>query len=126
MNVYLMLAGSMLGIMALNHNIVGARFIVNPIVAMPDIPPLLGSVSLMRRVVIFSWHLTGVGLLGYALLLLHLARSEMDSTGTAISWLTIIVNAASAILILVVSRGRHFSWPVFAAVAVLTWLGLES
>jgi len=60
--------------------------------------------------------------IGFAALLAMLARQQTGSDGT-IAAIIAATFAVSGLVSLVGSRGRHFSWLLLFAIAVLAWLG---
>ena len=121
MQIGLYLAAALLVLTALAHSVLGERYILRRLFRRPDLPRLFGSDWFTRRTLRFAWHITSVAWLGFAVLLVVLAGGEAPGRGMALKAVavTFLVTAAIAGA---ASRGRHLSWPVFLAVAVLAWL----
>ena len=86
-----------------------------------NLPRLFGSDWFTKRTLRFAWHLTSVAWLGFAALLAMLADAAPPSRQALLA----VVAATfllTSLIAAVASRGRHLSWPVFLAVAVLAWL----
>lgn len=106
---------------ALAHSWLGERYVLIRLLRRADLPHLFGSDLFTRRTLRFAWHLTSLAWLGFGALLVVAARgAEPDGTdGLRVIAATF---AASALVTLVASRGRHLAWVVFAAIAALAWL----
>ena len=115
-------AAALCAAVALTHSYLGERYVLIRLFRRTDLPHLFGSDLFTRRTLRFAWHLTSVAWLGFGALLLAAARGE---AGTGPAGLRLVAGtfAASALVTLAGSRGRHLAWLVFAAIAVLAWLG---
>ncbi|NNF40332.1 MAG: hypothetical protein HKN64_03055 [Woeseiaceae bacterium] len=100
------------------HSYLGEKYILIRLFRQP-LPKLFGDDTFTRRTIRFTWHLLSFAWFGFAavLVLLHL---EIASRANILSVLaaTFAVTAAVA---LVASRGRHLSWIVFGAIAILCY-----
>ena len=120
MTVSLLIGAVLLVGIATAHSLLGERYILRRLFRRGPLPPLYGSDWFTRRTLRFAWHLTSVAWLGFAALLVLLARRPVPDGA-----LVTVVGAiflAHAVVTAVASRGKHFAWPVFLAVAVLCWL----
>ncbi len=109
---------------ALAHSWLGERYVLIRLFRRDDLPHLFGSDRFTRRTLRFAWHLTSVAWLGFGALLVVAARGA--EPGGRDGLLVIAATfAASALVTLVGSRGRHLAWVVFAAIAALAWLGAD-
>lgn len=116
----LLVAAALLALIALAHSVLGERYILVRLFRREGLPRLFGSDGFTRRTLRFAWHLTSVAWLGFAALLALQARApESDGALLAVVVATFLAHAAITAL---ASRGKHFAWPVFLAVAVLCWL----
>jgi drug/metabolite transporter (DMT)-like permease len=118
MNPSLLIAAVLTTAIALAHTLLGERYVLRPFLAGP-VPKLFGSERFMRRTLRYAWHLTSLLGLGFAALLAFFARGPMQHV-TAIE----IVSATfllSALMSIIMTRGKHFSWIVFLAIGLLTW-----
>jgi hypothetical protein len=90
------------------HSVLGEKFIL---MRMPEQAPF------KARILRFAWHLTTVAWWGIAAMLALASRGLLNTSNTLrVIAATMVVTAA---IILVASRGRHFAWPVFLAIAIL-------
>jgi hypothetical protein len=108
------------------HSILGERYIISRLLRRKDLPHLFGSDLFTRHTLRFAWHLTTVAWCGFALMLLQAARGPSSLSAHEILQITAATFAASAVVALVGSRGRHLSWMVFIAIAILALLGAKS
>jgi hypothetical protein len=122
MNYHFLIAALLTYAIALAHSILGEWLIIIPL-SRTELPQLLGRENAMERVLRFAWHLTTVVLFGLATLVAFWSTTAVDAAIAAMSEAAAATFAASAVLSLVLTRARHFSWYVFAAIAILLWLG---
>lgn len=122
MNLYFFIAALLIYAIALAHSILGEWLIIIPL-SRTELPTLLGREHAMQRVLRFAWHLTTVILFGLATLVAYWSIIESESAITTMSEAVAVTFAASSVLSLILTRARHFSWYVFAVIAVLLWLG---
>jgi hypothetical protein len=123
MSAPLVAAGVVSILFGVAHSYVGERRVVGLLCDGPDLPPLWGSVALMRRTTRFAWHLTSIAWVGSGALLLVFARHPAEPSariGARVIAATFLVSAAAAFLW---SRGRHPAWAICLVIAVLAWLG---
>lgn len=102
------------------HSYLGERYILIRLLRRDNLPTLFGGVEFTKRTLRFAWHLTSVAWIGFAGLLVAMAPSGGVTESTQLR----VISATfpiSGILALVGSRGRHFSWVVFLAIAALSW-----
>lgn len=118
-------AGALLAFgIGLAHSVLGERYILIRLFRR-DLPKLFGADTFTRRTLRFAWHLTTIAWWGFAAQMAW-AAGALDATGGVagaallqpIAWTFL----ASAVLTAAVSRGRHFAWPVFLAIAACAWL----
>ncbi len=119
MNYYLVAAALLAFLLGAAHSVLGEKTLLGPLFAGGHLPKLLGSAEFAKQTLRFTWHVTTVALWGLAGILWLLASGAPGGIADVMA-LTFAVCAAVA---LVGTRGRHFSWAVFAATAVLVWLG---
>jgi hypothetical protein len=111
------LAAALAATLAIAHSILGERLLLAPLARSEALPALLGSRRFAMRTLRFAWHLTTVILVGFAGLLFHLARDELNAPRTAqVIGITMII---AGLLPLLITRGRHFSWVVLFAIGGL-------
>ena len=108
--------------LALAHSWLGELYIVGPLLRRPDLPRLFGSDRFTRQTVRYAWHLTTVAWVGIAAMLLVLGGALPPiPVGGALLLVVAATFAASAVLAIVLTRGRHLSWIVFLAISALCW-----
>ena len=122
MSTTLLTAAALLALISAAHSILGERYILIRLFRRGNLPKLLGGDWFTRRTLRFAWHLTSVAYLGFAALLVVMAR---DRTAAHSGVLAVIAVTffVTALVAAVASRGRHLAWPVFLAIAILAWLG---
>jgi hypothetical protein len=108
------------------HSILGERYLIRPILRRTDLPRLFGDDSFTRQTLRYGWHLVTVAWFGLAAVMLVISGARPtvrvgDGVVFAIA-LTFLVNT---ILAVVVTRGRHLSWVVFAAMTALCLLAVR-
>lgn len=107
----LLLAAALLALgVAGTHSYLGEKYILIRLFRRQDLPKIGGSDWFTKRTLRFAWHITSIAWIGM---------------GAALLWETRIAIAAafgaSGLLALVASRGKHYSWIVFGAIAMLAW-----
>jgi len=114
----LLLAAILILAIALAHSYLGERYILIRLFRRP-LPELFGSDDFTKRTIRFAWHITSIAWLGFAYLLLQAHSGQLSRTQMlfAIS----ITFGITALISVAGGRGRHWSWPVFAAIAVLCY-----
>ncbi len=116
----MLVAAALLAVgIGLVHSYLGERFILIRLFRQP-LPKLFGDDTFTRQTLRFVWHLLSVTWFGFAavLVLLHLDIASRVNVLTVVAT-TFAVTAAVALL---ASRGRHLSWIVFGAIALLCYL----
>jgi len=120
------------------HSYLGERYILIRLFRRENLPQLSGSERFTKRVLRFAWHLTTIAWFGLAIVMLVLGDSigaprpsvavlsseDHDALARSVGQVIAGIFAVSAVLTAGVSRGKHLAWPVFAAIAVLTWVGV--
>jgi hypothetical protein len=101
------------------HSYLGERYLLIRLFRRNDLPRLFGSSEFTVRVMRFAWHVTSVAWWGFAAVLVLLAHPpvSVQSIGAVVAT-TFLVHFAVALF---GSRGKHLSWAVFLAIAVLTF-----
>jgi hypothetical protein len=125
MNPWLIIAAVLVVFIAAVHAILGERYIVLRLWNQDNLPKLLGSDLFTKRVLRFAWHLTTVAWFGFAAILLLSAGQNGGMNTVSILNVIGITFLLSALLSLIITRGRHISWIVFLAIAVTSWLGSQ-
>jgi hypothetical protein len=115
----LLIASALLVAIAAAHSYLGERYILIRLFRREDLPRLRGSDSFTKKTLRFAWHITSVAWLGFAAILVVLARHSMPASPVArVVGATFLVSAAVSGF---GSRGRHYSWIVFLAIGLLAW-----
>ena len=109
------LAAGLLVAVGLAHSVLGERYILRRLFRR-DLPALFGDDAFTKRTLRFAWHVTTVAWWGIAGLLVW----GLGDAQASLRWISATF-AATGLVALVGSRGRHLSWVVFVAVAGLTW-----
>jgi hypothetical protein len=117
----LLAAAALTSLLALAHSYLGERYILVRLFRRDRLPELFGGPAFTRRTLRFAWHLTSLAWLGLAALLVKLNTHEPSRA--ELGALLAGIFGVSGVLALAGSKGRHLSWVVFLAIAVLTWLG---
>jgi len=124
MVIPLLVAGWLAALLGLAHSWLGERYVISRLLRRTDLPKLFGSDLFTRRTLRFAWHLTSVAWFGFAATLWVLGSPHGGEADLAGSILGVVARtfALSGLVALVGSRGRHLSWIVFLAIALLVWL----
>lgn len=93
------------------HSVLGERYILIRLFRETSLP------AFTRGTLRFAWHITSIAWCGFGAILVLLARG--DVAGDGVRWAISATFAASAVVALIGSRGRHFAWLVFGLIAVL-------
>jgi hypothetical protein len=117
----ILLAAALVALTAVAHSVLGERYILIRLFRRADLPRLFGSDWFTKRTLRFAWHLTSVAWLGLAGVLCLLAQPE-PPPAFALRHVVAATFLVTAAVIAGASNGRHLAWPVFLAVALLTWL----
>ena len=124
MNSALTIAAILLVSIGSAHSYLGERYILIRLFRRSDLPKLLGSDAFTRQILRFAWHITSIAWLGFAALLVAAARIHTGALPTPIVGAVVATTfLLSAAISFVGARGRHYSWIVFLAVAILSWIG---
>ncbi len=116
----LLIAAALLALAAIVHSVLGERYILIRLFRRDNLPRLFGSDWFTKRTLRFVWHVTSVAWLGFAATLALLAQSAAPTPNMILMVVAITFFLTAAIAGLA-SRGKHLSWLVFLAIAVLTW-----
>jgi hypothetical protein len=118
----LLIAAVLILLLGLVHSLLGERYILVRLFRRDNLPRLFGSDAFTKNTLRFAWHLTTVVWFGIGVLLVQLSTGR--SLGTAELGATLATTAAaSGLVALAGSRGRHPAWIVFLVVAGLVWTG---
>ena len=114
------LAAALLIGIGIAHSYLGERYILIRLFRQPNLPHLFGNDLFTRRTLRFAWHLTTIAWFGFAtLLLVTVPTSTQGELKATLSTVIAATFFTSALFSFAVSRGKHYSWLVFLAVAIL-------
>jgi hypothetical protein len=116
-------AGGLCVLIGITHSYLGERKILMPMYAQYKLPVLRGSDRATKNVMRFAWHLTSVAWAGIGGVLFALASPAPHPVACALRVIAVTF-AIHAIVTAASSRGRHYAWIVFTAIAVLAWMGI--
>lgn len=110
----LTVAACLLVLCALVHSVLGEHYILRPLCRRDNLPKLLGGDSFTKGTLRFAWHITSFAWLGFAALLLL-----WPVTAAEILYSISLVFILSGVFSAYYTKGKHLSWLVFFAVALL-------
>ena len=117
MKIALYAAAFLLVLVGIAHSYLGERYILMRLFRREGLPKILGSSEFTMRTLRFAWHITSVAWLGFAALVILLAHPP--ATSRAIGWVVGGTFLTHSAIVLIASRGKHLSWPVFLAIGIL-------
>jgi hypothetical protein len=120
MNIALLAAAGIAVLLGLVHSFFGERYILARLFDRVDLAKVFSKPVFFRRTLRFGWHLATAAWLGFAGLLALLAAPG-GAAPRDVARVLSAAFAASGLLALAVTRGRHLSWIGFFAAAVLAW-----
>ena len=123
MNPYVLAAGIASVAMGLVHSVLGERLLLTELLRRQGLPPVLGSSRFSGQILRFAWHVTTVLLWTVATLLFVLAERPAGGEWTLALRIVAAGNLGCALVAGTITRGRHFAWLGFLAIAALAWLG---
>ena len=118
MNLARLTAAALTLLVAGAHSYLGERYILIRLFRRDDLPKLLGSAEFTKQTLRLAWHITSVAFIGLAAVLNLLPPTGRGSPSLPAQAIAATF-AASGIVALVGSRGRHLAWIAFCAVAAL-------
>ncbi len=122
MNTYLLFAGILSVLLAIIHSLMGEKYFL-PRLYKPVLPFHLGTEIFINRTLRTAWHFVSLSWIGGGVALIYLAMSPHTELFTGFVWIVGGWYLASAVLSMVLSHGRHFSWVVLLIISLLTFLG---
>ncbi len=123
MNAYLTIGAVLAFGIGLAHSCLGERYILIRLFRRGNLPRLFGSDDFTKRTLRFVWHVTTIAWWGLGAVLVVYAAGQVDQAGRVVLVVVALTFLITSVITLVHTRGRHLSWVVFLAIAVLCWLG---
>jgi hypothetical protein len=123
MKTGLLLAAALTVLTAAAHSFLGERYILMRLFRRENLPRLFGGDEFTKRTLRFAWHVTSVAWLGFAGLLVVLAK-EAPPPRAPLLQIVAATFLCTAVVAVLGSRGKHLSWIVFTAMALLVWFAL--
>lgn len=125
MNPFLTAAAGFVILGGVLHSVLGERLILGRLSA-EVLPPVLGSTDFTKRILQLMWHGISIAWWGMAAVLVVLATVlDLNTVGVRIAAIIGLTFLASSVLSFLHTRGKHFSWGLFLAIAVCIWLGIR-
>ncbi|MEM1235284.1 MAG: hypothetical protein AAGH70_14275 [Pseudomonadota bacterium] len=107
---------------AILHSLLGERVLIGPLLQKRGNPVLEHGLS--RIVLRGAWHLTSLMWVQMAAMVWALGADKTDFDAWFL-WILGATYAAVAVWVLLVSRGRHPAWPLFAGIGGLAlWIAM--
>ncbi len=122
MDTRLLAAAILAFAIGLAHSVLGEKYILVRLFRRDNLPRLFGDDWFTKRTLRFAWHMTTVAFWGFGLILLAFATEHGAPDRVAALRAISLTFAVIAVIAAAASHGRHLSWPVFLAIAVLSWL----
>lgn len=116
----LLIAASILIILGVLHSVLGEKFILIRLFRRDNLPKIYGSDAFTKGTMRFAWHITSIAWFGFASLLLMHSEGSSEN----ILYVVSLVFLLSAALSVYFTKGKHFSWWLFLAVAILSYLSI--
>ena len=115
-------AGAFCVLIGITHSYLGETRILIPMYAQFKLPILRGSDRATKNVMRFAWHLTSVAWAGLGGVLFA-AGSPVANPIALATRIIAVTFAIHALVTAGATRGRHYAWIIFTAIAVLAWVG---
>jgi hypothetical protein len=103
----------------LTHSFLGERLVFPRLFRCQDLPLLRRDPVFTRAILRWAWHLTSLAWLAFAVMLFAMASNHPFNTAHLIA----VLFGVSGAIACITTKGKHPAWPVFAIVAVASWLG---
>jgi hypothetical protein len=124
MNEPFLVTGALATFGGLAHGYLGERLILVPLGREGGVPATrLGGPRMTMKMLRFSWHFFSVVMLGLAVVFFALGTESVGGGDWSVVRLLAGCFAVFGLLVLVLSRGRHFAWLLGLAAALTAWLG---
>lgn len=124
MNEPFLVTAALAAIGGLAHAYLGERMILIPLMQRAKLPATrIGPPSATAMMLRFTWHFFTVVMLSLAVVFLGLGAEVVGGDDWTVVRVLAGYFAVFGVLVLVLSRGRHFAWLLGLAAAVAAWLG---
>jgi hypothetical protein len=120
LNMSLVAAAALTVSVGVVHSWLGEKRLIGPLLAPEKRHGILAASAFSRGVLRFAWHVTTLAWWGLAAILAALARVPVEGVATQILLVIAVMFGITGLIVLIGSRGRHLSWPVFLAIAALS------
>lgn len=117
MSVLLYFAAVLIVGLGIAHSYLGEKYILIRLFRRDNLPKIFGSAEFTINTLRFAWHITTIAWIGFAALLVHAGRGDLDVAG--VLRIIGVTTMVSGLLPLFFTRGKHLSWVVFFAVGVI-------
>lgn len=124
MNVPLLIAGLVAAAGGIAHSYMGERMILIPLFrggGLPESP--FGGEKFTRDVIRFAWHFFAIVVWSTAALFLLLSAGAVGGGDWTVVRVIAVYWAVFAVVVLILSRGRHFAWLLGSVVTAAAWWG---
>ncbi len=134
MNELFLVTGTLAAFGGLSHAYLGERLLLTPLMERVDLPTTRFETARLLRNIAFSdddtkiilrgaWHFFTVVMVSVAAVFLALGAGVAGGGDWTVVRILAVYFAVFGVLVLVLSRGRHFAWPIALAAALTAWLG---
>jgi len=116
----LIVAALLLFLTGVAHSYLGERYILIRLLSRDNLPKLFGGTEFTSGTLRFVWHILTIVWWGIAILILQASGKALEPKFV----LEVFSSVAfvSGLFSFFFTRGRHLSWVVFFAVAILLWM----
>ncbi len=104
---------------SLMHSVIGEIRLIRPLLALPNLPVILGSLENTKRTIRIAWHITSLNWWGLAAVMYYI-HTGGEQTAQFFLVMVAAIFAVSGSTALILSRGAHLSWVFFLPMAGLT------
>jgi hypothetical protein len=122
MILWLITGAVTLATLAALHSYIGETRLLQPLLAMPDLPVFQGNMDYTRAVLRWAWHLTSLAWLGVAAIFIAVTQIPFMARALIGDVLACCLGL-SAIIVVVVTRGRHVAWLFFLVSTICALVG---
>jgi hypothetical protein len=111
MPIALNIAAILAVIVGIAHSYLGERYILIRLFRFGGLPKLYGGTEFTIRTLRFAWHITTIAWWGFAAIITQLAHGTISTSSVAFA--IGITFVATGVVTLVISKTKHFAWPIF-------------